>query len=184
MIAVILVFVFQANDPNSNITTNEKNTLQTKESDTVEPEISDTMETELTSSQEATTEPGELASPEDIHLQDLTGKGTKFSFTYQNETFSAVYFDDSWHITDSYKITNRNDIIIICQALIEVHPIPGSDGESYRTKEDMTYEWQQHNFAYSILPEGSNWKESAKDVDLDPEDQGKNLIEMYQKRKH
>lgn len=131
-----------------------------------------------------TNKKGILNSPNDINLIDLNGKNKKFSFTYNNELYYASYSQDNWHIIDSYKITNYYDIIIICQALIDVHPIHGIDKESYRTAEDMADEWVQHNFAYYLLPENSSWREHAKNVDLDPEDQGKNLLEMYQKRKH
>ena len=53
---------------------------------------------------------------------------------------------------------------------------------SYRTAEDMAYEWIQHNIAYEILSEDSPWKEHVKHVDLNPEDQGKNLKELYKSR--
>ncbi|MBR1540522.1 MAG: hypothetical protein IJ629_05100 [Clostridia bacterium] len=168
IVAVTLVFVYQSTKPHSNDVTNEVDTNQ------VEP----------ANNQDATNEPESLTSPDDINLIDLDGKEKDFEFTYHGKTFSAVYSKNSWHITDSYKITNRNDITIICQALNEIHLIPGNDGESYRTAEDMADEWLRHNFAYSFLPEGSQWKASAKDVDLDPEDQGKNLIEMYRQRQH
>ena len=53
---------------------------------------------------------------------------------------------------------------------------------SYRDAEDMAYEWLQHNLAYKLLPETSSWKENVKDVDLNPEDQGKSLLELYKDR--
>ena len=73
-------------------------------------------------------------------------------------------------------------MMIICQALSEVHPIHGKDMVSYRTPEDMAYEWQQHNFAYYMLPEESPWKQSVQNVDLDPKDQGKSFSELYEDR--
>ncbi len=42
----------------------------------------------------------------------------------------------------------------------------------------MAYEWLQHNIAYELLPD-SEFKASAKDVDLDPDDQGLSLEEIY-----
>ena len=54
--------------------------------------------------------------------------------------------------------------------------------KSYRTVDDLVYEWQQHNLAYTILPDDNSWKEHAKDVDLNPDDQGKSLEEMYEDR--
>ena len=53
---------------------------------------------------------------------------------------------------------------------------------SYRTPEDMTYEWLQHNIVYQLLPNNHKFKDNAKDVDLDPKDQGKNMIEIYEDR--
>ena len=70
----------------------------------------------------------------------------------------------------------------ICQALIDIHPIHGSDMISYRTSDDMVYEWLQHNFAYSVLPDDNLWKNNAKDVDFDPQDQGKSIKEIYEDR--
>ncbi|MCR5147316.1 MAG: hypothetical protein K6B70_08310 [Clostridia bacterium] len=123
-----------------------------------------------------------LKSTKDINLHDLDGKKTNYAFTYKNETFSAKYTKDNWKIIDSYKITNANDIGIICKALIDVHPIHGRDMKSYRTVDDLVYEWQQHNLAYNLLPDDNSWRSHAKDVDLDPADQGKSLAEIYEAR--
>ena len=46
----------------------------------------------------------------------------------------------------------------------------------------MAFEWLQHNVAYAFLPDDSAWKRSAKDVDLNPADQGKTFQEMYEDR--
>lgn len=124
----------------------------------------------------------ELASTSDINLYDSDGKGKNYLFTYKEEKYKAIYTKDNWHIIDSYKIKNKNDMIIICQALIDIHKIHGKDMKSYRTAEDMAYEWLQHNIAYEILPEENSWRKNAKDVDLDPEDQGKNIKEIYEAR--
>ena len=123
-----------------------------------------------------------LSSTADIDLHDIDGNKTNYVFTYKNTQFSAKYTKDNWHINDSYKITNQKDLEIICQALIDVHPIHGKDMKSYRTVDDLVYEWQQHNLAYSILPDDNVWKEHAKNVDLDPEDQGRSLEELYEAR--
>ncbi len=123
-----------------------------------------------------------LSTTKDINLRDLDGNKTNYIFTYNNENFSAKYTKDNWHIEDSYKITNAKDIGLICQALIDVHLIHGKDMKSYRTVDDLVYEWQQHNLAYTILPDDNSWKEHAKDVDLNPDDQGKSLEEMYEDR--
>ena len=123
---------------------------------------------------------GILISPEDIELTNTEGK--KYTFQYDGETFNATYTTDHWTVIDSYKITNEADITIICQALCEEHLVHGADMESYRTPEDMAYEWQQHNIAYEVLPDSSSLKAKAKDVDLDPKDQGKSFKEIYEDR--
>ena len=120
-----------------------------------------------------------LNNKEEINLTSIDD--TYYLFTYNNEEFSAVYTYDNWTIYDSYRVKNKKDIEIICTALIEIHPIHGKDLVSYRTSEDMAYEWLQHNIAYELLPE-SDFKNSAKNVDLDPLDQGKSLEEIYRSR--
>ncbi len=127
-------------------------------------------------------EAGILISPEDIGLTDTDGNGQSYTFQYDGETFSAAYTPDKWKIYDSYKITNEADITIICQALIEEHQIHGVDMVSYRTPEDMAYEWLQHNIAYALLSDDSSFKSHAKDVDLNPEDQGKSFEDFYKDR--
>lgn len=119
---------------------------------------------------------------DDLEIIDTDGKSKNYSFIYKNETYYAVYTTDNWKIIDSYKITNTQDIIVICSKLIEIHQVHGKDMVSYRTPEDMAYEWLQHNIAYQVLPDDNPWKDNAKDVDLDPKDQGKNLAEIYEDR--
>ena len=92
------------------------------------------------------------------------------------------YTTDNWKIYDSYKIKNMVDMKDICQKLIDINPIHGSDMVSYRTSDDMVYEWFQHNIAYEILSDDNVWRMSAKDVDFDPQDQGKSLKEIYEDR--
>ena len=43
----------------------------------------------------------------------------------------------------------------------------------------MAYEWVQHNLAYEMLPDDSGYKDNAKDVDLNPDDQGKSLYDLF-----
>lgn len=123
-----------------------------------------------------------LSSTEDIGLYDRDGGGVNYAFSYQGEEFYAQYYYDNWTLFDSYKITDKGDMEIICQALIDTHTVHGSDYESFRTADDMVYEWQQHNLAYTYLPEDNGWRESAKNVDFDPQDQGKSFEEMYESR--
>ena len=125
---------------------------------------------------------GILVSIEDINLLDEDGKGNNYSFIYNDEKYKAIFVKDTWKIYDSYKITNKADMAIICEALINVHPIPSKDRESFREVEDLVYEWHQHNIAYKFLAEDNAWKKNVKDVDLDPDDQGRNIQEIYEAR--
>lgn len=127
-------------------------------------------------------EPGILKDTSDISLHDVDGENTNFHFTYGNETFKAVFKPDNWQIIDSYKINSVSDMEIICQALIEINPIHGSDMVSYRSAADMAYEWKKHNIAYAVLPDNNKWKSHAKDVDLDPDDQDRSIYEIYKDR--
>lgn len=132
--------------------------------------------------EENTIETNMGVKPEKIEVIDTDGQGKNYTFMYENEQLTAIYSKENWQIKDSYKINDLEDITKICQALIDIHPIHGNDMKSYRTAQDMANEWFQHNIAYFALPDGNDWKEHAKHVDLNPEDQGKNLIEMYKTR--
>lgn len=147
-------------------------------------ELDDTDNTDTTreSGIDTSSSTGILTSTEDINLHDIDGAGTNYEFTYNGETYSVVYTTDNWRIYNSYKIQDIGDIAIICQALIDIHPIHGSDMESYRTVEDMAYEWLQHNLAYEFLPDDDPLKSHARDVDLDPKDQNKSFEEIYKDR--
>lgn len=125
---------------------------------------------------------GILQSVDDLLLKNVDGKKTKFTFIYENEVFNATYTKDNWHIEDSYKINNKNDITIICKALTDIYPIHGKDMKSFRTIDDLVYEWLQHNIAYNFLPEDSPWIDNARSVDLDSEDQGRSIKEIYEAR--
>ena len=140
-------------------------------------------ETAGTAAETAVTKPASLlSSPEDIDLRDTDGDETNYTFTYNGEDFEAVYTPDNWHITDSYRITDPADIALICQALSDIHPIPDKDREGYRTADDLAYEWLEHNKAYDMLPDSSEWKDSVKSVDLDPDDQGRSFMDMAMDR--
>lgn len=121
-----------------------------------------------------------------IELTDTDGKGVRYSFSYGGETFRTEFSvnpyngKENWRIYNSYKIRSRIDMIIICQALIDLHKVHGRDMVSYRTAQDMADEWEIHNAAYDILPV-STYKDRAADVDLDPDDQGRTFAEFIQK---
>ncbi|MBO7473711.1 MAG: hypothetical protein J6U00_06875 [Ruminococcus sp.] len=138
-----------------------------------------TVHTEVATSDVTSTEAYHLLrSPEDIFIHCTDEEAQKYEFVYDSMVFSALYEPDNWHIKDSYLIDDYDDIVIICQALTAVHKVHSADMQSYRTAEDMANEWYQHNIAYSLLPEGSSWKNSARDVDLDANDQNKNLFDF------
>lgn len=147
----------------------------------VKQEVKEQVKKEL-AEQDGSAEPGILSGVDDVALTDLTGAGTDYAFIYDDVPYSAIYTPDNWEIKDSYKITNAMDMAIICQALINEHPIHGKDMISYRTCDDMAYEWVQHNIAYSFIPEDSKWIESVKNVDFDPKDQGKSYRDLYEDR--
>ena len=46
----------------------------------------------------------------------------------------------------------------------------------------MAYEWLQHDMAYEFLSDDNAFKEKARDVDLNPEDQNKDFEEIYEDR--
>jgi hypothetical protein len=125
---------------------------------------------------------GKLKSIDDIHLEAIDDYGQNYVFYYGGEQFEAYFDSQSWKVYDSYRITNHADIAIICQALLNEHVVYGSDWVTPRTADDMAYEWEQHNLAYKILPAGNHWRNDAKDVDLDPYDQGLSFEEMYERR--
>lgn len=123
-----------------------------------------------------------LSSTSDIRLVDTDGKGSNYIFTYAGEEFSAIYSEDNWKIVDSYKINEEADMMIICQALIDEHPVHGRDMVSYRVPDDMVYEWTLHNMAYAFVSDDETMRNKAKDVDFDPEDQGRTFEEIYKSR--
>ena len=166
--------------------------LDNKDIEDIKEDVQDTIE-EIQSAPEEENEPETffgfiidyeesdsiLTSVEDISLR--TDDTYTCYFDYDDMTFTAYYTPDNWTIFDSYRIRNSADMQIICQALIDLHPVHGKDMVSYRTAEDMAYEWLQHNIAYDFLP-GDEYREMVKDVDLDPADQGKNLEELVSSR--
>jgi len=125
---------------------------------------------------------GELSSVDDVALVPTDDYGCGYTFSYGGEEFTAYFDTYSWRVYDSYKITNHSDIVTICQALINEHPVYGADWESWRTADDMAYEWEQHNLAWQMLPANSHWRDDAKDVDLNPDDQGKSFRDLYESR--
>ncbi len=165
------------------ITENDETELPEPDTEIVKTETEpDTEIVETESEPETEPEKGFLTSPADIELKNPGGDGKEYSFVYADKEFQAIYTPDNWKVVDSWRITNEEDITLICQALQEEHPIHGIDGTSYRTPQDMAFEWQQHNMAYELLPEDNPWRENTKDVDLNPSDQGKTFEQMYEDR--
>jgi len=125
---------------------------------------------------------GILKSAADIELTDTDGNGKNYHFYYAGDDFTAIYTPDNWKVKDSYRVHSEADMIIICQALIDEHPVHGKDLVSYRTAEDMAYEWQIHNMGYAFFTDDENLRNKAKDVDFDPKDQGLTIEEFYESR--
>lgn len=116
----------------------------------------------------------------DIVITDLDG--TYYSFVYDGEEFLARYDEDNWCIYDSYRITDEDAIYSIVEALSAIHPIHSKDYTGYRTVEDMAGEWLMHNLAYRILKDDPVYRERARNVDLDPEDEGLSLEEFLKRK--
>ena len=119
-----------------------------------------------------------------IEIKDADGQGTDYTFSYGGEQFTAKFsyrYDgkENWRINGSYRVRSRMDMILICQALLDIHKIRGRDLVSWRSAQDMADEWQLHNLAYDYLPQGQN-KQRAGDVDFDPDDQYKTLADFIQ----
>ncbi len=166
----------------SSLEAGEESSKEDVDKDAVSKENSSDMLSDSSDAASTEVKSGILSDPSDINLRDTDGNGKNYLFTYDGEDFSVVYTTDNWKIYDSYKINNTEDMTIICEALISVHQIHGSDMKSYRTAEDMAYEWLQHNIAYQFLSDDSSWKVHAQNVDLDPKDQGKSFSEIYEDR--
>ena len=144
-----------------------------------EPQQGHLVEEPASTSAEQTGEP--RVAPH-IALNPVDDAGANYVLEYGDKVLDVYYQPDVWSVYESYLITDHDDLVTICRMLIDEHPIHGSDYESYRTAEDMAYEWEQHNYAYELLPADSPWRESVSNVDLDPEDQGKSLRELYKDR--
>lgn len=121
-----------------------------------------------------------LDSVDDLLLTEVS-EGS-YTFEYGTEQYQAFYTPDNWKIINSYKIRNKADMGLICKALSDIHPIPTADYQGNRTVDSLVYEWEQHNIAYDILPDTSEWKKNVIDVDLNPADEGKSFIEMARER--
>ncbi len=122
---------------------------------------------------------GLLTSAEDIALTAQDDQGKNYTFTYDNKEYTAIHTTDHWKIKNSYDINIEADMYIICQALIDLHQIHGKDMVSYRTADDMVYEWEVHNLAYAMISDDDPMKSHVRDVDFDPQDQGCNYEEIY-----
>lgn len=119
-----------------------------------------------------------LESADDLMLI-TDGDDMNYSFIYNGNEFRAEYTEDHWKIYDSYRVDSAKDMSYICEMLISEHPIHGKDMVSYRTADDMAYEWIQHNLVFALVNNVPEILERAKDVDFNPEDQGKSVLDYY-----
>ena len=122
---------------------------------------------------------GLLTSTADIALTPQDDQGKNYTFTYDGKEYAAIHTADHWKIKNSYDINSEADMMIICQALIDLHQIHGKDMVSYRTADDMVYEWEVHNLAYAMISDDDPMKSHLRDVDFDPQDQGCSFEEIY-----
>lgn len=122
---------------------------------------------------------GLLTSTADIALTSQDDQGKNYTFTYDGKEYTAIYTTDHWKIKNSYDINVEADMYIICQALIDEHQIHGKDMVSYRTADDMVYEWEVHNLAYAMISDDDPMMSSVRDVDFNPQDQGCSYDEIY-----
>ena len=117
----------------------------------------------------------------EFELKELGDR--QYSFNYGGEEFSVgLYFPVGcdWQIVDSYKIGNRADMVIICEALLREQKISGCITR-YRTARDMADEWEIHNRGYGYVKDLSYMASAAnrlKNVDLDKKDQGKTFADF------
>ncbi|MBQ2582050.1 MAG: hypothetical protein II574_10530 [Ruminococcus sp.] len=170
--------------PDSSQTTASAPTATTTTSQTTTTTTTTTTATTTTAATTTTsaTTTAEQA-PKEITLTDTNGQGRDFTFELNGQTFTAEFsyrYDgkENWRVYDSYKITSESDMISVCQALIRVHTIRGKDLSSLRTPQDMAEEWKIHNQVHEMLGEG-DIKEHCKDVDFDPDDQGKGYADYF-----
>lgn len=68
--------------------------------------------------------------------------------------------NDNIHITDSYKITDADDMYSVLDSIRFAHP--NCRVFKKRGYESMIREWKSHNRLYRL----GLWKEHTKDVDL------------------
>ena len=102
-----------------------------------------------------------------------------YSFEYGEQTFTAhytPYLGGDWKVVDSYRITNRADMIIICEQLLRENKVQGRITQ-YRTAKDMADEWEIHNKGYTLAAAlgMTSAVSRLKDVDMDKKDQGKSF---------
>ena len=114
-----------------------------------------------------------------LTFEGTDGLAENYSFTCGSETFTACYTPYSggnWRVTDSYKITGKADMVIICEALLRENKVRGRITR-YRTAKDMADEWEIHNQGYSAAVSLGMTGAAArlKDVDMDKKDQGRTL---------
>ena len=120
---------------------------------------------------------GESPSLSETELELTETDDDIYAFSYGGETFTAQYtpyIGGNWKVVDSYKITNRADMVIICERLLKLNKVRGRITR-WRTAKDMADEWEIHNRGYSLALAYSMEGAAArlKDVDMDKKDQGK-----------
>lgn len=104
-----------------------------------------------------------------------------YTLVYGNETFDISFspdidsngkYHENWHIKDSYRITDYDDMKYICQILKDEHPIHNTDNTYVRSVKSMANEWQIHNVFYfdnedATDPDDVAIRNRAQSVDID-----------------
>lgn len=171
-------------DSSQSTSTAPTSTTTTTSATTSETTTTTTTTTTATTTTTTTTQVTTRAeAAQQVVLKDTDGQGRNFTFELGGVQFTAEFsyrYDgkENWRVYDSYKITNESDMIAVCKALIAVHTIRGRDLVSLRTPQDMAEEWKIHNQVHEMLGEG-DIKEHCKDVDFDPDDQGKGYADYF-----
>ena len=122
------------------------------------------------------------------YIEKLLKNRTRHEYKYNGKTYHADFNEatQSWKIIDSYEILDERIMRQVCHALLIKNPVPTElGGTTYRTVDDMVHEWKEHSKVYYILYYVFSWLNTdiiyegmnrAKDVDINPGDQGKDAI--------
>ncbi|MCR5816797.1 MAG: dockerin type I repeat-containing protein [Ruminococcus sp.] len=104
-----------------------------------------------------------------------------YTLVYKKDTFTVYYkeskktdgsTDEDWKIMDSWRIDNYEIMRIICQILMEEHPIHYPNSSKVRSVDSMAIEWVLHNSGYIDYTEKGDTEnaERCRHVDINSND--------------